>query len=104
LTSDICYFHFQNTKEFVKDETLLACKELNSAKANRGTPPKMDEGDKLATHSPIANHMEVLPNLECLVNSPVHQITHDTAFASEFSTKVIKLFVYMFSLNILFSW
>ncbi|CAJ2668358.1 unnamed protein product [Trifolium pratense] len=79
----------KNTKEFVNDETLLACKQLNSAKANRATPPNMDEGDKLATHSPIANHMEVLPNMESLVNSPVHQITHDTTVASalESSTK-----------------
>ncbi|XP_045822935.1 uncharacterized protein LOC123915754 isoform X3 [Trifolium pratense] len=79
----------KNTKEFVNDETLLACKQLNSAKANRATPPNMDEGDKLATHSPIANHMEVLPNTESLVNSPVHQITHDTTVASalESSTK-----------------
>ncbi|XP_045824281.1 uncharacterized protein LOC123916784 isoform X9 [Trifolium pratense] len=79
----------KNTKEFVNDETPLACKQLNSAKANRATPPNMDEGDKLATHSPIANHMEVLPNMESLVNSPVHQITHDTTVASalESSTK-----------------
>lgn len=37
---------FQNTKEFVNDATPLTCKPLDSAKANRGTPPKMDEGDK----------------------------------------------------------
>ncbi|XP_045811310.1 uncharacterized protein LOC123905660 isoform X6 [Trifolium pratense] len=85
----------KNTKEFVNDETLLACKQLNSAKANRATPPNMDEGDKLATHSPIANHMEVLPNMESLVNSPVHQITHDTTVASalESSIKNTKEFV-----------
>ncbi|XP_045824274.1 uncharacterized protein LOC123916784 isoform X2 [Trifolium pratense] len=85
----------KNTKEFVNDETPLACKQLNSAKANRATPPNMDEGDKLATHSPIANHMEVLPNMESLVNSPVHQITHDTTVASalESSTKNTKEFV-----------
>ncbi|CAL5203530.1 unnamed protein product [Lathyrus oleraceus] len=37
----------KNTKEFVNDATPLASKQLDSAKANRGTPPKMDEGDKL---------------------------------------------------------
>jgi len=47
----------------------------------------MDEGDKLATHSRNADHVEVLPNLECSVNSPVHQIT-PVASASKSSTKV----------------
>ncbi|PNX87199.1 hypothetical protein L195_g043285, partial [Trifolium pratense] len=36
-----------NTKEFVNDATPFACNQLDSAKANRGTPPKMDEADKL---------------------------------------------------------
>lgn len=46
-----------------------------------------------ATHSPIANDTGVLSNLECSVNSPAHQITHDTAVAStsESSTKVQNL-------------
>ncbi|XP_004502105.1 uncharacterized protein [Cicer arietinum] len=37
----------KNTKEFVNDATLVACKQLDFAKAYRGTPPKMNEGDKL---------------------------------------------------------
>ncbi|CAI8597892.1 unnamed protein product [Vicia faba] len=54
----------------------------------------LDVGSK-ATHSPIANDTGVLPNLECSVNSPAHQITHDTAVAStsESSTKNTKEFV-----------
>lgn len=80
-------FSFQNTKEFVNDATPLAFKQLSSAKANRRTPPKMDKGDKLATDSPIAVHVEVLPTMESSVNSPVHQIT-PAASASKSSTKV----------------
>ncbi|XP_024635293.1 uncharacterized protein [Medicago truncatula] len=76
----------KNTKEFVNDATPLAFKQLSSAKANRRTPPKMDKGDKLATDSPIAVHVEVLPTMESSVNSPVHQIT-PVASASKSSTK-----------------
>lgn len=47
----------------------------------------MDKGDKLATDSPIAVHVEVLPTMESSVNSPVHQIT-PAASASKSSTKV----------------
>lgn len=47
MVSHGCYFLLQEIKEFDTDTTAPVRKQLDFAKANRGTPKKMDEGNQL---------------------------------------------------------